>query len=341
MTIGLAMIVRDEQDALPACLQSVLPLIDTWTVIDTGSEDNTCEIVHATLGHLPGALHDRLWRSHQHNRTELLQVARGTADYLLLVDADTVVTVSDVLPDLTADLYVARLAGDFQHTLPFLVEGRKAGWSYKGAAHATLICRRPIVAAELEQVRLTEQRSSQPRTDKIARDAQALEAEFDPRSIFYLAQSYRDLGYDEAAADLYRFRVRHTASHPQERFWACYQEGLLRIERDQARGVAILLEAWQMRPTRAEPLWKLARHHRINGQPHAALLFAERACQIPRTGDDHFVLAWVYDWGCLMERALARQACGQDATDDFTELAAVEGEPGEFARSQLEQRRAA
>lgn len=342
-TIGLAMIVRDEATVITQCLERALPLIDTWTIIDTGSEDETVEIIKRALDGVPGQMHHRDWVGHSHNRTELLELARDTADHLLLLDADLLLTIDGDLPTLTSDMYVARLDGDFSHTLPLLVNGHREGWRYEGAAHAVLTAPGPFSVEELQNARLTETRGSSPRSDKIQRDAQALEQEIDPRTIFYLAQSYRDLGYDEAAADLYRLRVRHSSTHPQEVFWACYQEGLLRIQSDFARGCAILLEAWERRPSRAEPLWKLAREHRLLGQAHPALLYAEQACRIPQPNDNHFVLTWIYQWGCLMERALARQATGDTdgATRDFLQLAERDDEAGAFAREQLGQEAAA
>lgn len=337
MSIGLAMIVRDEQTVIQRCLERVRPLIDTWTVIDTGSQDRTKQGVRRALQGIPGELHDRPWVSHQHNRNELLELAGGTADYLLLMDADLLLHIDGGLPELVDDMYLARLAGEFTHTIPLLVNGRKSGWRYKGAAHALLTNDKPFTASVLENASLEETRAESPRRDKIERDAMALEAELDPRTIYYLAQSYADLGHHEAAADMFRLRVRHSTVHPQERFWSAYREGVIRIETDFARGAAILLEAWAMRPTRAEPLWKLALEHRMRGQAPVALLYAERACAIPPTTDQHFVLAWLYEWGVRQERALCRLATGDraGALEDFVLLARRTDEAGEFARKQI------
>jgi hypothetical protein len=165
----------------------------------------------------------------------------------------------------------------------------------------------------------------------------ALEADFDPRSMFYLAQCYRDLGYAGPAADMYRLRVRWTASHPQERFWACYQEGLIRSETDWERGLDVLLEAYNMRPTRCEPLVMISRGLRNKGWHQAALVFADRACAIPRPPDTHFTLVWMYEWGALQERAICRLAVGDTvgALEDFTVLATREDDVGVFARGRV------
>jgi hypothetical protein len=47
-----------------------------------------------------------------HNRSELMGLARGAADYLLLLDADMTVTLTEPLPDrLAADSYLVREEG--------------------------------------------------------------------------------------------------------------------------------------------------------------------------------------------------------------------------------------
>ena len=44
ITISLCMIVKNEQDTLPRCLDSVQGLIDEIVIVDTGSTDRTVEI---------------------------------------------------------------------------------------------------------------------------------------------------------------------------------------------------------------------------------------------------------------------------------------------------------
>ena len=83
------MIVRDEAAVIERCLASVRDHIDTWVICDTGSTDGTQDLVRTALSGIPGELHERPWVDFGHNRTELLRLARGKADFLLLLDADT------------------------------------------------------------------------------------------------------------------------------------------------------------------------------------------------------------------------------------------------------------
>jgi glycosyltransferase involved in cell wall biosynthesis len=62
--------------------------IDCWSIVDTGSTDGTQRLIATALADLPGELHERPWSDFGHNRSEALALARGRADYSLVIDAD-------------------------------------------------------------------------------------------------------------------------------------------------------------------------------------------------------------------------------------------------------------
>ena len=97
MSLCLTMIVRNEQAFIERCLASIKPHIDSWTIVDTGSTDDTKKLIRKALKGVPGKLHEREFVNFGHNRTEALALAKGTADWLLLLDADETV---EVHPDL-------------------------------------------------------------------------------------------------------------------------------------------------------------------------------------------------------------------------------------------------
>jgi len=81
--ISLCMIVRDEADNLPRCLQSVRGLVDQLIVVDTGSRDRTVEIA-AQYG---AEMYQFAWRNNfAEARNYTLQQARG--QWILILDAD-------------------------------------------------------------------------------------------------------------------------------------------------------------------------------------------------------------------------------------------------------------
>src|SRR6476661_4394199 len=112
-TISVVMIVKNESAVIGRCLSSVLPLIEHWFIVDTGSTDGTQEIVRSALRSVPGQLVERPWVDFGHNRSELLRLAGTQAEYLLLMDADmTLEGDFDELAELTADSYYVRHAGE-------------------------------------------------------------------------------------------------------------------------------------------------------------------------------------------------------------------------------------
>src|SRR5262245_57991970 len=89
-TICLNMIVKNECDVITRCLNSMLPMMDYWVIVDTGSTDGTQQIILDFMKkhRVPGELHEHPWINFSHNRNEALQLAHGKADYVFFIDAD-------------------------------------------------------------------------------------------------------------------------------------------------------------------------------------------------------------------------------------------------------------
>jgi len=85
--ISLTMILKNEERALPACLEAARPWVDEIIVVDTGSTDRTREIA-ASFG---ARVHEWAWRDDfAAARNESLRHATG--DWILALDADEVLT---------------------------------------------------------------------------------------------------------------------------------------------------------------------------------------------------------------------------------------------------------
>ncbi len=302
------MIVRDEAAVLERCVASVLDVVDAWVICDTGSTDGTPELAQGLLGHLPGEIHHRPWVDFGHNRTELMQLARGSADYLLLLDADQVLRIDGPLPTLDAACYLLRHEGSLGYAVPRLVRGDVA-WHFVGSTHEYLAGDDYAHAQLLEEWTVEHFADGGSRGDKLERDRRLLERDLardphDARTLFYLAQTRRDLGDDLAAADLYRRRAE-AGGWDEEVFYARYQQGVLLARHDWDAAVPVLLDAWQRRPRRAEPLHELAVGYRNRGHHHLAFTFASVGARMPEPADVLFVHHDVYEWGLRFELAIA------------------------------------
>ena len=81
--ISLCMIVKNEEDYLPQCLESISDIVDEIIIIDTGSTDRTVEIAKS----YGAKVYYFKWRnSFSEARNESLKYA--TKDWILILDAD-------------------------------------------------------------------------------------------------------------------------------------------------------------------------------------------------------------------------------------------------------------
>jgi glycosyltransferase involved in cell wall biosynthesis len=87
MEISLCMIVKDEEETLPHCLDSVKDLVDEINIIDTGSSDKTVEIASRYT--------DRIFTFEWINDFSAARnysFSKATKDYIFWLDADDTIT---------------------------------------------------------------------------------------------------------------------------------------------------------------------------------------------------------------------------------------------------------
>lgn len=319
-SICLSMIVRDERHVIQRCLTSVLPIIDAWAIVDTGSTDGTQESVREIMNGVPGQLIERPWRDFSTNRNEALRMASPMAAYTLTIDADEHLELSDdfVLPPFDKDAYfiAVRLGGISYQRLQLFRSSLP--WRYEGVVHEILCCDEPysvgLLAGAMNIPFSDGARSLDP--NKYKKDALALEIHLlsnrnDSRATFYLAQSYRDFGDVELAIRYYKKRAAMGGWN--EEVWYClYQVALLKssLDKDDFRS-DLFLRAYEFLPSRAEPLFHLARFYRNSGSFNTAYLFSSKAMQIAYPSSGLFVEHEIYNYLLQLEHAIASHWTGR------------------------------
>ena len=316
-TICLNMIVKNEAAVIRRCLDSVLPIIDHWVIVDTGSTDGTQDIIRAHLHDLPGELYERPWRDFAHNRTEALALARGKSDYTFIIDADDTLEIAldTPMPALTANSYALEI-DDTATVYPRTQLVRSAmPWRYEGVLHEYLTCDGPAWAEHLSAIRMRRNHDGARRKDPqtYLRDVvlleRALRTETAPflcaRYQFYLAQSYRDCGMPESAMEHYLARAE-LGFWQEEVFISLYNVAQLKEQLDHPDQEVIdaYLRATDALPTRAEALHGASRLCRNKGRNEEGYEFAKRGLEIPMPSDALFVEPWIYETGLLDEFAV-------------------------------------
>ena len=322
--IGLCMIVKDEATVIGRCLRSVAPLIDRYTIVDTGSGDGTQDAIRAAAAELglPGEVHERPWRDFGHNRSEALDLARPHSDYLLVIDADEILSLPAgwTLPQpLDAPAYSLRMHdGALRYLRTSLVDARLP-WRYVGVLHEYIDCGQAIHPVELDgpHVIYTRDGARARNPNKSREDAEVLAAALqaepgNTRYQFYLAQSWMGAGELERALDAYEARAA-MGGWDQEVWCAMYLAARLRerLGRPAAEVIDAYLRAYDFRPHRAEVPVALAGYLRRAGRWASARALIVDAMRL-KPGSDHlFVESDCYGWRRLDELSLILMQTGE------------------------------
>jgi glycosyltransferase involved in cell wall biosynthesis len=318
------MIVKNETHIIKECLDSIYKYVDYWVIVDTGSTDGTQELIKNFFAEkgIPGELHERPWVSFGDNRTEALQLCDGKADWAWMIDADDYVEGEFQFPFNVGEVEAFALAfgrGEFTWWRTQIFR-TGIGWRYQGILHEYPTKPNAETATpkigKLEGKYKIVARTMGARNvgidpiEKYKRDAIMLEEVLvkEPDNVryqFYLAQSYFDSQQWEKAEAAYRKRVE-MGGWEEEQYYSAFRIAMCRglankpwIEIQQG-----FLEAWELRPHRAEPLHQIARVYRMMNHPRLAFLYAKMALDIPYPKDDIlFVSEDVYKYAILDEVA--------------------------------------
>ena len=223
MVLALVMIVKNEEDIISRNLESTLPLVDTWVIVDTGSSDKTMEIIQSIADKhgKPGHLLQRPWVNFGHNRSELLCLAREKCDWALMMDADDFISGHIPTLDSSVDGYKIQCETTSTRFYRPQLFNSKCNWKFVGALHEYATGGASVYLDSLTiQARCEGNRSKNPQ--KYLNDANTLQEELlqpncdTQRTLFYLAQSYRDAGIQSKARHFYKLRCDFGGWHEEQ-----------------------------------------------------------------------------------------------------------------------------
>lgn len=294
-TIALVTMTKNGALKLPRLFESVIGFVDRAIILDTGSTDSTLEWLLLQSHPFPVESVRKPFVDFAASRNQLFEFAQGKADWLLLLDDDMFLNFTKPGPEVRAQLltrepaYMLRHAGDMAYWVSRLVRGALP-WKYSGVTHEYLVGVDGSKAPHLEGVEVGHIYNHGP--EKFERDLRLLSADIardpeDARTIFYLANTLRDMGVTGPAIRFYCMRA-NMAGWDQETWQASYEAARLAVDPN-AMG-----KVYFARPSRAEPAAWLARYYEMDGNASAAEHWEEVRASIPMTTDVLFVIQSAY-----------------------------------------------
>lgn len=297
-TICLTMIIKNESKIIERCLTAAYPICDFITICDTGSEDNTVEIVQNFFSQhqkdFKGFLYHHQWQDFGHNRSLSLQVARDTgADYILCIDADMILQIKPQFNknQLTHDSYqvIQRTTGLSYYNLRLLKY--KFPWRCIGVTHEYYGCDEQTTSGRLTTLEIKDIGDGGCKDDKFERDIKLLtqgliDEPDNVRYMFYLAQSYKDTKQWDKAIEWYTKRIEG-GGWIEEVWYSKLQIGnMWNWKGEWEKALVYYLDAYNYHPNRSEPIYEIAKYYRTESMHQLAYTFCNLGVQIPYPVND-------------------------------------------------------
>ncbi len=326
MRICLNMIVKDEAHIIEKTLEHLREYISYWVISDTGSTDNSREIITEYFKRvkIPGKLVEHKWEDFGTNRTLAIEACyplREHFDYIWVFDADDAIQnrikfpMIHTNPKKNPDIFSVRFGEGFTYMRNQIFKATEQ-WEYVGVLHE--YPKKKFGDATTQTIEgdyYIDSRRLGARSkaaDKYLKDAQVLEKGLvkepdNERYMFYLGQSYFDSQLFEKSIYWYQKRVDQKKWF-EEVYYSLYKiaEAKEKLGKAWTEVELAYMAAWKYLPSRAEPLYEIAKHYRHEGNYQKAYIFAKQASNIVFPKDQVlFLFKEVYDYKALEEYQIA------------------------------------
>ena len=290
------MIVKNESNVILRLLKSVVSIIDGYCICDTGSTDNTIELITTFFAEhrIPGKIIEEPFRDFGYNRTFAVKACADipNMDYLLLLDADMILT-GDALKPENIESFKTSLKDDCYHVCQGSPEyyyknvriiRNYRGYEYWGVTHEYVSTPDGTIYGTISNdiLFINDIGDGGAKTDKFERDIRLLkkgleEIPNNDRYTFYLANSLRDAGHIQEAIDTFRKRIE-IGGWIEEVWHSYYSMGdCYRRIGQMEKAIEAWVEAYNFHPKRIESLYEIVNYYREKGKNETAYMYLTTA----------------------------------------------------------------
>jgi tetratricopeptide (TPR) repeat protein len=307
VTLCLNMIVRNESKIIIRLLTSVLPIIDTYLICDTGSTDDTPTIIKTFFDshNIPGEVITEPFKNFGYNRTFALKAAHRKATYALLLDADMIFKIEPTFnkQSLSKDAYmIIQKGGGLNYHNTRLIR-LDIDAKCVGPTHEYYDLPPGHQNEKLDSIWIDDIGDGGSKANKFERDIKLLKdgIEEEPnngRYYFYLANSYFNTGRNSESIPYYKKRIE-LGGWVEEVFYSYLNLGHAYMKTGQD-GEAIMswMNGYNHHTSRSETIYEICKYYREKGKNKLAMMFCKLGMEIPYpVNDSLFIHKDVYDTG--------------------------------------------
>ena len=313
--ICLNMIVKNESKIITRLLDSVITLIDHYIICDTGSTDNTIEIIENYFRdkHINGKVVQKQFEDFGVTRSYALKQCENEpdSDYILLLDADMKLEFSsnfdknEFKRSLNKELYFILQGNDNFQWNNARIAKNNIGFYYSCPTHEYIDLPREYTKDNInkETLFIRDIGDGGCKDDKYERDIRLLEnaLKHEPdncRYLFYIANSYKDIRKYDKAIEYYRKRI-DSGGWYQEIAMSYYYIGYCYKNWGKMNdAINAWLEGFDYLPRRIEGIYEIVNYYREKSKYKIANYFYELACKHKNEisqQDELFLKKEIYD----------------------------------------------
>ena len=298
--IHLTMIVKNAAPLIESVLTENLPIIDRWTILDTGSTDDTIDIIKRVLGdRKKGKLYQEPFINFRDSRNRCLDLAGTKCKYTLMLDDTYIVKggLRDFLNvcrgDQVANSYSIYIQSDDNEYVSNRVIKTEGRLRYIYQIHEVIQVENNVnVCIPNDKTHILDHNSDYMKSRTINRAEADLELLFqeteknpdDPRHLNYIAQTYALLKKYDLALKYYIKRARHPIQgFIQEKAVALFEAARLsnfELNRPWKECESLYLRSFDLDNTRPESLYFIGIHYYLEGIFDLAYSYLKRAWTI-------------------------------------------------------------
>ena len=307
VTLCLNMIVRNESKIITRLLTSVLPIIDTYLICDTGSTDDTPYIIKTFFDshNIPGEVITEPFKNFGYNRTFALKAAHRKATYALLLDADMIFKIEPTFnkQTLTKDAYmIIQKGGGLNYHNTRLIR-LDIDAKCVGPTHEYYDLPPGHQNDKLDSIWIDDIGDGGSKANKFERDIKLLkegivEEPNNGRYYFYLANSYFNTGRNSESIPYYKKRIE-LGGWVEEIFYSHLNLGHAYMKTGQdGEAIFAWMNGYNHHTSRSETIYEICKYYREKGKNKLAMAFCKLGMDIPYPENDSlFIHKDVYETG--------------------------------------------
>jgi glycosyltransferase involved in cell wall biosynthesis len=304
------MIVKNEEEVLARCLDSIKDAADEIIIVDTGSTDGTAEIASRYTSGIYGFA----WED-DFSAARNYAFGKAVMDYQMWLDADDVVPpealekikeLKETLPpdtDIVTMKYIARFDESGNPLLSFSRERllrRERHYIWQDPIHECIPLIGKVVNTDIEIWHRKPQSAGASGKDRNINIYKALRSsgkQFSPRQQYYFARELKDHGEWDAAIYYFERFLENGDGWVEDNIAACFNLALCyRAVSDKKKILPVLFKSFLYAPPRAEICSEIGYYYKLEHSFSPALEWFRIAAGLKKPDSTGFILPdyWGY-----------------------------------------------